>query len=213
MYARYMDLDTKRHLQATYVWIGGSDGVDLRCKTRTIRDTREITHVSQLVPWHFDGSRTGQAPGRDSDVQINPVAFYPDPFRRGNHVLVLCEAVFPDGKGTPIPTNTRRECVDIMARAVEAKPWFGLEQGFTLFHPDGLTPLGWPVHGHPLFKAGSYSSVGSKHCFGRLIIEAHYRACLYSGLGPESELMWSRPPETIFLCPFCLVPCSLSWQE
>lgn len=76
---------------------------------------------------------TGQAPGKDSEVYLVPVAFYPDPFRpvKGNY-LVLCECTMPDGK-TPIPSNTRRQCAARMAKAADAAPWFGIEQEFTLF--------------------------------------------------------------------------------
>lgn len=41
--------------------------------------------------WNFDGSSTGQAPGDDSEVMLKPQAIYPDPFRGGDNILVICE--------------------------------------------------------------------------------------------------------------------------
>jgi hypothetical protein len=44
-----------------------------------------------LPVWNFDGSSTEQAEGKDSDVFLVPRAVFRDPFRGGNHVLVLAE--------------------------------------------------------------------------------------------------------------------------
>lgn len=90
----------------------------------------------------LSGSSTGQAPGRDSEVYLNPVAYYRDPFRPEEHnYLVLCECVLPDGI-TPIPSNTRRASNEIMSKAKAHEPWFGLEQEYVLFANDGTTVLG-----------------------------------------------------------------------
>jgi len=141
-----------------------------------------VKSLDDLPVWNYDGSSTGQAPGRDSEVYLKPVAIYPDPFRRGNNVLVLCETCLPDGKLTPIPSNTRNQCAKTMARAKDAKPWFGIEQEYTLFEQDGITPLGWPSGGFPGPQGPYYCSIGSENAFGRRVVEAHYRACLYAGI-------------------------------
>jgi len=139
------------------------------------------------------GSSTRQAPTQDSEVELIPVAFYPDPFRpvKGNY-LVLCECVKPDSNKTPIPTNTRRQCVKVMEEAKDAEPWFGLEQEYTLFDKDGITPLGWPKFGYPGAQGPYYCSVGTRNAYGRQVVEAHYRACMYAGIkisGSNAEVM------------------------
>ena len=88
--------------------------------------------VVRLVPrpkWNFDGSSTGQAPGEDSEVIIYPQAVYPDPFRGGDNIMVLCDCYKPDG--TPIDGNTRKECAEIM-EGVSAACCFSLVGRCTL---------------------------------------------------------------------------------
>lgn len=58
------------------------------------------TSVDDLPEWNYDGSSTGQAPGHDSDVYLRPVAFYPDPFRKGDNIIVLNECWNNDGTQT-----------------------------------------------------------------------------------------------------------------
>lgn len=185
---KFMNLEIK-DTQAQYVWIGGT-GSDLRSKTKTI--TKEVKSLDDLPVWNFDGSSTGQAPGDDSEVYLKPVKMFRDPFRGGHHLLVLCECVLPDGKETPIEGNTRRKCNEIMTAAADLRPWFGIEQEYTLFHMDGRTPLGWPSNGFPAPQGPYYCSAGAENSFGRYIVDAHYRACLYAGIqmsGTNAEVM------------------------
>lgn len=174
---------------AEYVWIGGS-GQDLRSKTKTLE--KPPTGVEDLPIWNFDGSSTGQAPGKDSEVYLKPVAIFQDPFRGKPHIIVLNECCLPDGKFTPIPTNTRRYASERFAQKKELIPWFGIEQEYTLFNMDGHTPLGWPVGGYPRPQGPFYCSAGAENSYGRRIAESHYFACLYAGIkvsGTNAEVM------------------------
>ncbi|CAB1108249.1 unnamed protein product [Ectocarpus sp. CCAP 1310/34] len=176
-------------IMAEYIWIGGS-GQDLRCKTRTFPAKEGGYAVADLPKWNYDGSSTGQAPGEDSEVIIYPQAIYPDPFRGGDNIMVLCDTYEPNG--TPLPTNTRKECAAIMEKAKDLVPWFGIEQEYTLFEADGVTPFGWPKSGYPGPQGPYYCSIGYENAFGRHIMEAHYKACLYAGVtisGTNGEVM------------------------
>jgi glutamine synthetase len=113
-------------------------------------------------------------------VLLKPVRIFPDPFRGAPNILVLCECIAPDH--TPIPSNTRRDAFESFNKALQEKPWFGLEQEYTLFHADKVTPLGWPKGGFPGPQGPYYCAVGTENSFGRLVVEAHYRACLYAGI-------------------------------
>jgi len=175
-------------IQAEYIWIDAVGGT--RSKTRTLLASKS-TLPADLPKWNFDGSSTGQAPGDDSEVILIPRATYLDPFRpEGENILVICDTNTPGGE--PIKTNTRAPYSALFKKHANEEVWFGLEQEYTLFNLDQVTPLGWPAGGYPGPQGPYYCGVGAENMFGRAIPEAHYRACLYAGLdisGINGEVM------------------------
>ncbi|KAI1717998.1 glutamine synthetase, catalytic domain-containing protein [Ditylenchus destructor] len=163
--------------QATYVWIDGT-GEYLRSKTRTLPHVP--ASITDYPEWNYDGSSTGQASGRNSDMFLHPVAVYPDPFLGGKARLVLCDTY--DSSHNPSQTNHRFYCSVLMNACIKDKPWFGMEQEYLLLDRDGH-PLGWPKHGFPAPQGPYYCGVGADRIFGREIVETHYRACLYANIG------------------------------
>ncbi|KAG4165117.1 hypothetical protein ERO13_A13G059900v2 [Gossypium hirsutum] len=175
--------ETTRKSIAEYLWIGGS-GMDLRSKARTLPEP--VTDPAKLPLWNFDGSSTDQAPGDDSEVILR------DPFRGGSNILVMCDTYTP--AGDPIPTNKRFSADKIFNHPDVAaeEPWFGIEQEYTLLQKDTKWPLGWPVGGFPGPQGPYYCGVGADKSFGRDIVDAHYKACLYAGInisGINGEVM------------------------
>lgn len=182
----YMTLDQGDRCQVMYIWIDGT-GENLRCKTKTMDS--EPKKPEDCPVWNFDGSSTGQAEGGNSDVWLVPVALFKDPFRRGINKLLLCETFTHDMK--PQLTNLRHSCKDVMDKAKDSIPWFGIEQEYTLLDIDGH-PLGWPKNGYPGPQGPYYCGVGANKVYGRDVVEAHYKACLYSGVniaGTNAEVM------------------------
>jgi glutamine synthetase len=173
-------------VQVLYVWIDGT-GENVRCKTKTVDF---LPKKPEDVPiWNFDGSSTGQAEGSNSDTYLHPVAMFKDPFRRNNNKIVLCET-FKYNK-LPTESNHRFTCKTVMEQAKDSHPWFGIEQEYTLLDPD-RHPYGWPKLGYPGPQGPYYCGVGADKVFGRDILEAHYRACLYAGVkiaGTNTEVM------------------------
>ncbi|CAJ0587454.1 unnamed protein product, partial [Mesorhabditis spiculigera] len=161
---------------ATYIWIDGS-GENVRCKTRTLKELPK--HIEDYPLWHYDGSSCGQAKGGDSDLYLKPVAEYADPFFGGNSRLIMCETL--DKHYAPTPSNKRSKCNEYMKAADHTEPWFGMEQEYLLLDRDGH-PLGWPKHGFPAPQGPYYCGVGADRIFGREVIDAHYLACLNSGI-------------------------------
>ncbi|KAL1803613.1 hypothetical protein ACET3Z_032260 [Daucus carota] len=176
-------------ITAEYIWIGGS-GMDLRSKARTLNGP--VSSPQELPRWNYDGSSTGQAPGTDSEVILYPQAIFRDPFRKGNNILVMCDAYTP--AGDPIPTNHRFKAAEIFSHpAVVAEiPWYGIEQEYTLLQKAVKWPYGWPVGGFPGPQGPYYCGIGADKAYGRNIVDAHYKACLYAGInvsGINGEVM------------------------
>ena len=78
----------------------------MRSKAKTI--TKAVTSLADLQEWNYDGSSTYQASTQNSEVIMKPVAYYPDPFRGGNNIIVLTETyIWVDDKFSGLkPANT-----------------------------------------------------------------------------------------------------------
>ena len=160
--------------RAEYIWIDGQKPTPkLRCKAKVVPEGEDPPI------WGFDGSSTEQAPGSNSDCVLKPVFICPDPFRRENTKLVLCEVLLTDM--SPHPTNTRAACLAAAEKYAEFETWFGIEQEYTFFK--GTRPLGWPNNGFPAPQGGYYCGVGADEVFGRPVVEDHLENCLFAGLG------------------------------
>ena len=188
------DLDQKGKVICEYIWLDGA--LDLRAKARTL--TGPVT-LADLPEWNFDGSSCHMAPTENSEVIMKPVAMFPDPFRRGDNLLVLTETfVWADTTYktlVPSKTNFRHHAKPIFDACLEEEPWFGIEQEYTLltdYDKFNTKPYGWPTSGYPGPQGPYYCSVGGNVCFGRAIADAHYKACLYAGVnisGTNAEVM------------------------
>lgn len=171
-------------IKAEYIWIDGTKPTALiRSKTRILSDD-----ASESPEWTFDGSSTAQASGENSDCVLKPVFTCPDPIRGAPHRLVLCEVY--DADGTPHWSNARHQLAAAAERHADKKPWFGIEQEYTMFR--GGRPLGWPEGGYPAPQGPFYCGVGADEVFGREVAEKHLDACLQAGLkiyGINAEVM------------------------
>jgi len=174
-----------------YVWIGGK-GCDLRAKCKTVKG--EITDISQIKEWNYDGSSTCQAETESSEVLIRPVALFNDPFRGAPNKIVLCDTYHLDG--SPTNTNFRFHAKNIFDKGEkEHDPWFGIEQEYVMMESMGSTmswPVGWPKGNFPNTQGQYYCGTGSLNSFGREIMNAHLKACLYAGVqifGTNAEVM------------------------
>ncbi|KAK9814059.1 hypothetical protein WJX72_000155 [[Myrmecia] bisecta] len=173
---------------AEYVWLGGT-GADLHSKTKVLNFKPEA--VEQLPTWHYDGSTTGQAPDGCGIVYLKPRAVFPDPFRGGEHILVLCDTFSPpvvEGDGLvadmmPHATNNRAPCERAMQQAAGSDPVFSVEQQYTLLDPSSGWPVGWPeVRAGTSPPTSGYCGAGVGVAVGREFSESHVRACIHAGL-------------------------------
>lgn len=177
---------TNNKIIAEYIWIGGNN-MDIRSKCMVVPDTIEF---KDLPVWNYDGSSTNQAKGHDSEVLMVPRRIYPDPFRMGDHILVLCDTYYPDDSRTI--TNFRALCDEVLKHCEDEEPYFGIEQQFIFYRKFHQWPLGFPIGGYPKPQGPYYCGVGADVNVGRLIMDTHYRACLHAGLsisGINAEVM------------------------
>nr|AAB03492.1 cytosolic glutamine synthetase [Pisum sativum] len=166
--------DSTEKIIAEYIWVGGS-GIDIRSKARTLPGP--VSDPAKLPKWNYDGSSTNQAPGKDSEV-----------------ILVICDVYTPAGE--PLPTNKRYNAAKIFSHPDVAAevPWYGygIEQEYTLLQKDINWPLGWPIGGYPGKQGPYYCGIGADKAYGRDIVDAHYKACLFAGInisGINGEVM------------------------
>lgn len=192
----FNNLEQRGSIIAEYVWIDGS-GLTLRSKARTL--TSKVNSLADLPDWNYDGSSTYQAATSNSEVIMKPVAYYPDPFRGGDNIIVLTETyVWADESFSslvPANTNFRHFAKKIFDAGMYEQPWFGIEQEYSLLETKNnftIKPLGWPSSGYPGAQGPYYCSVGANICYGRAIIDAHYKACLFASIkisGTNCEVM------------------------
>ena len=169
----------------------------IRSKTKIVR--KEINSIDDLEPWYyFNFHKWGQTAGIEKSVLLDPVAIYPDPFRGGKHLLVLCQNLGMDK--TPHYTNHRAKAVEIMNRAADSEPQFGVEQEYMIFGREFAPhegtengkpflenkriPYKWLAHNNPGGgpEAIYIHEVGGGKMYGRDLAEEHVRLCLKAGL-------------------------------
>ena len=136
-----------------YVWLDGT-GIVVRSKTRVLPG--KVNSLADLPEWNYDGSSCYQAETNNSEIIIRPVAYFRDPFRKGNHLLVMTETFkwkdISCQELVPANTNFRTHAKKIMDAAANEEPWFGIEQEYTLVGTKSkftIWPLGWPHNGYP----------------------------------------------------------------
>ena len=127
---------------AEYIWLDNNK--KFRSKTKIIKNTnlpnyffaKDNTNDPKFPDWDYDGSSTGQADGKKSEITLVPVFVCDNPLLPvssiGEHAhsskLVLCETYNQDGK--PTKTNRRYSAEPLFDIYKEEKPWFGLEQEY-----------------------------------------------------------------------------------
>ena len=178
------------YLVLEYIWLGANNV--LRSKTKVWvpeEDERLYIKKNGLIPnalpiWNFDGSSTGQASGIHSEIKIQPVSVYPDPFNNtGTYInyLVLCETL--DKDSVPLISNTRAVAKEVFEQTKDHEPWFGIEQEYFIHSKDtkdGRRFMDRDENGPIQFR--NYCGNGYNYVFHREMVIEHMHLCLKAGL-------------------------------
>lgn len=77
------------------------------------------------------------------------IGLFADPFRGGDHILVLCDTYCPpvglgvvQGEMRAHHANNRNPCELVMRQAALSSPLFSIEQQYTLLDPSSNIPIG-----------------------------------------------------------------------
>jgi glutamine synthetase len=129
-----------------YIWLDANNKFRSKVKVENQRisiNSNCNLAVCCLETWNFDGSSTGQANGKDSEVFIKPYLILPNHDNiNPNYYYVFCECLNPDG--TPHKTNTRASTYEFFQQEEiqNLDPMFGIEQEFFVFNNEGK-PIVW----------------------------------------------------------------------
>tara|TARA_Y100000389_G_scaffold41717_1_gene36437 strand:+ start:2830 stop:3966 length:1137 start_codon:yes stop_codon:yes gene_type:complete len=192
-----------------YIWLAADQSIRSKSRTLYIGEQNEAT-LDRIPEWNYDGSSTGQAPGDSSEIILEPVAMYNDPFRGGENKLVFCEGT---QSGKTVKGYNRKKALEIFSARKDEEIWYGLEQEYVLYdgyeygegsHRQHRTkiatyqkPIGHKTHEsicvvNTESQGQYYCGVGSQNIVGREIMEEHYNKCLDAGLtisGTNAEVM------------------------
>eukprot|EP00775_Hariotina_reticulata_P009385 gene9385-9549_t len=177
---------------AEYIWVG-SAGSELRSRT-VVLDDKPLS-AEDLPIAEIDGSIYGQAAEGCCEIYLQPKKIFPDPFRGGDHILVLCDTYIPPlgcavgadpwQNMQPHASNHRTACDMVMQQAALCQPVFTMEQEYTIT-AEPLNPLA------NIKSAGASVAVPIKNAeglsekalarVGRDVSELHMQACLAAGL-------------------------------
>ena len=172
---------------AEYIWLDANK--KFRSKVKIIK------HEDFLIPkypdwdypypdWDYDGSSTGQADGKSSEITLHPVFVCDNPLTNifNHHMiyskLILCETFKVDG--TPTESNTRSAANKIFSTRAceEQQPWFGLEQEYFITDNTSIQPATKQMLCE---TTNHYCGVGGDIEY-RNIVDEHLMACIKAGL-------------------------------
>lgn len=188
-----------------YIWLGGHG--ELRSKYKTVYVEDPIRF--ELEQWNYDGSSTYQAQTENSEIILNPIRKYRNPFFEGEAIayLVLCDTYRrQDDVLIPTESNYRAAAEVIFKKTEEYMPWFGIEQEYFMMAPNNTHDSDTPIFAKEVSSISNksehynmriapqgsyYCGVGNQHILHRLLAEKHYVFCLRAGLqvsGINSEV-------------------------
>ena len=170
-----------------YVWLDGKS--NLRSKYKTIyHNNTSIFNINDIPKWNYDGSSTYQATTENSEIILNPIAFYKNPFFNNiTSFLVLCDTYYQiNNELVPTATNNRFRANNKFNDKLDELPWYGIEQEYFMMFNNGTLdndlPPSFKDNTIPKEQGDYYCGVGSQNIQFRKLAEKHYEYCLFACL-------------------------------
>lgn len=200
---------------AEYIWLG-STGSDLRSTTRLL--DKKPSCVEELPIVDVDGSASGQATSDSCEIFLKPRKIFSDPFRKGDHILVLCDTFLPPLLGDfeptdqlqPHPSNNRAPCEAVSRKAAGSEPMFAVEQEYLVLDPATGQAIGWGGQGlapHEQHLRGlcgpGWPGLSGAPANCRSFAEQHLAYCLHAGV----KIAGMAAPHAYALLTYEVGPC------
>jgi glutamine synthetase len=165
-----------------YIWLDSEN--NFRSKTRVCYFNVDINdiNVNNIPLWNYDGSSTGQAELKNSEIILKPTVMFRDPFRQNinNSFLVWCDMM--DSNNTLLKNSKRQKALEIFEKYKEQEPWYGLEQEYFIIDPNTKLPLGFGINTYPEPQGKYYCGIGGYKEKERSLVEKHLQYCLFAGI-------------------------------
>jgi glutamine synthetase len=159
--------------------------------------------------WNYDGSSTGQAETKSSDVILKPIAIYPHPLlqesylggtcpkaaSRQTHIphqfrLIFCHSELPDGSPAPGCNYEVAKAAFERPGVKEAEYWFGIEQEYFFKIRGAEYPVGFTKRENLRYEPVE-DRISDDHQNQAIINRYHWKYpegnIYYCGMGADSQ--------------------------
>lgn len=161
-----------------YVWLDGNG--QLRSKMKTWFRSSNETLKNDIPVWNYDGSSTGQATRKNSEILLIPKVIFKNPLftlnlnlEKSMSYLVWCQVTTPDGYS--VKGDNFHVAEKIFKRYKDQIPWYGLEQEFFLVP---VCTGKFDVLDYEKQVDSHYCGTGDVDYVERIIMAKFYKACL-----------------------------------
>ncbi|GIL74885.1 hypothetical protein Vretimale_2463 [Volvox reticuliferus] len=139
-------------VMAEYIWLVGGTG-QLRSKTKVLETKPSCPEEAPVMV--VESNPGNQLAEPNHELFLKPRKIFKDPFRGGDHILVLCDTFYayqvagdpnlmPTTVLQPSESNSRVACENVLKVAEQEEPVFAVEQEYAIIHPayPTVVPLG-----------------------------------------------------------------------
>ncbi len=202
-----------------YIWLDAEGG--FRSKVRAFQRKSEVINGAFINAdvirdeewkggdhdWNYDGSSTGQAETKSSDVILKPIAIYPHPLLQVSYLgglsnggndskkgyqfrLIFCHSELPDGSPAPGCNYEVAKAAFDRPGVKDAEYWFGIEQEYFFKTRGAEYPVGFTKRENLRYEPIE-DRMGDDHQNPSIINRYHWKYpegnIYYCGVGADAQ--------------------------